>query len=426
MSNCCLNCFDDSAIEGFIHDHGTSGNCDYCHSEDVLAVSTEKLGEYVRECFHNAYDNVEDIGFRFNSETGTYPVGELAEDILYREITFSDEVDRSGDFETIVFDLIRDSRPTVREVVRNCADDTMGDGGYYVEKNEFYPEENKFARSWDAFKYLVKHNRRFFDVESDWSRELLLTDLFEQFVSHSYVLTKGAEIWRARVADGDTPITPMDIERSIGAPPNTSSKHSRMSPTGIPYFYTSSDVATCLSEIKPPIGSTVWLGKFELFEDLTLFNLGAVPTIEIPSIFDPTFDGDVRWANHFFKRFYEEISSPIDQDKQDLEYIPIQILAEYIRTREFDGIRFPSSQNLNGTNYTLFYQSNDNIDGTPYYQFDSLKPSSECVMLIEFKEERISGSDFTLEPLSSRTFTETDFDRTEPEDFPTIHARLDL
>ncbi len=416
MGNCCTKCFNEYAIQKFIEDNGSIGDCNYCDSKGIITVHIGILGEYVRERFTCVYDNVDNYGTYWNPDTAEYLIGESAIDILYKELNFSDAVDMSGEFEHLVADILEDSKPTPSEIKRNDADNLMGNGGYYIEKSEYYPEDNRFARSWDAFKFLVKHHSRFFDVEGDWSRESLLEDLFEQYTMQHCVLLKGEKIWRARVADEDLPINPMDIQNSLGPPPRTSSKHSRMSPAGIPYFYTSRELETCLAEIKPCIGTTVWAGKFMVEKDMTLFDLSVIPKTEIPSIFDPLYDSDLAWATKFFKDFNNEISAPIDGDKNYLDYVPIQILAEYIRIQGFDGIKFTSSQNTSGINFTLFCQPNDSMNNFRDFNFDSLEPFTEFVILTEFKEICISSVKIDFEHLESRKFDKSNFEKSNPQD----------
>jgi hypothetical protein len=59
-------------------------------------------------------------------------------------------------------------------------------------------------------------------------------------------------------------------------------------------------------------------------------------------------------ANHFIREFLADISRPIDEDSQVLEYIPTQIMSEYIWSKGYDGFLFDSSVNINSTNIVLF------------------------------------------------------------------------
>lgn len=52
--------------------------------------------------------------------------------------------------------------------------------------------------------------------------------------------------------------------------------------------------------------------------------------------------------------FLVEISKPPTRHDDLLEYVPTQVLAEYLRSKGIDGIKFNSSQNNLGVNFTFF------------------------------------------------------------------------
>ena len=54
-------------------------------------------------------------------------------------------------------------------------------------------------------------------------------------------------------------------------------------------------------------------------------------------------------------QFAWEISKPVSEKEAKLEYVPNQLLAEYIRKLGYKGIIFSSSVNPGGKNYVLFY-----------------------------------------------------------------------
>lgn len=65
--------------------------------------------------------------------------------------------------------------------------------------------------------------------------------------------------------------------------------------------------------------------------------------------------------NIFLKRFNKEVTKPVAQDDKDIEYIPTQVLTEYLRymfkdykRRTIDGIIYGSSQEAKNKNLVLF------------------------------------------------------------------------
>jgi hypothetical protein len=55
------------------------------------------------------------------------------------------------------------------------------------------------------------------------------------------------------------------------------------------------------------------------------------------------------------KEFVKDISKPINDN--EIEYIPTQILSEYIWSLGYDGFIFDSSQSKNGKNIVIFEEN---------------------------------------------------------------------
>jgi len=127
-----------------------------------------------------------------------------------------------------------------------------------------------------------------------------------------------------------------------------------MSPAGISYLYVSDDEQTCIAEILPSVGSKVWLGHFDVVQDIEVIDLRKAPEVVALSIFDPEFDWRLQTAKEFLEDFIKEIARPPRSIDDPLHYIPTQIIAEYIRKCGAQGIVYQSSQHRGGTNYALF------------------------------------------------------------------------
>ena len=140
----------------------------------------------------------------------------------------------------------------------------------------------------------------------------------------------------------------------MGPAPVNNTSHSRMSPSGISYLYLSEDVNTCVAETRPLVGSEIWVAIFRLKVELKIIDFTKLPDFDIPSIFDSNYDHDLWWADDFFNEFLKDVSRPPTSGDNLLEYVPTQVLAELIKSKGYQGIKFRSSQNLNGNNYTLF------------------------------------------------------------------------
>ena len=70
-----------------------------------------------------------------------------------------------------------------------------------------------------------------------------------------------------------------------------------MNAQGISVFYGASDLATALAEIRPPVGSRVLVGKFDLARPVRLLDVEALRSVYVGgSIFDPAYIGHLELA----------------------------------------------------------------------------------------------------------------------------------
>lgn len=101
-------------------------------------------------------------------------------------------------------------------------------------------------------------------------------------------------------------------------------------------------------------------------------------------------------------QFAREISKPVSEKEAELEYVPTQLLAEYIRKLGYKGIIFSSSVNPGGKNYVLFYgPAQQPPQSMPYYGgCDVLAGYTDILELKQQTYERV-----TLTPqLKNRLF----------------------
>jgi hypothetical protein len=123
------------------------------------------------------------------------------------------------------------------------------------------------------------------------------------------------------------------------------------------------------------------VGKFVNDRELLILDLTRLP--EVPSVFAelPDTMGDPRPQLGFLHSISRDISRPIARDDRvHVEYVPTQIVTEYVRTvvkigkRKIDGIRYNSSRLHTATALVLFAdQSNlilDKDERPDFYRTD--------------------------------------------------------
>lgn len=146
--------------------------------------------------------------------------------------------------------------------------------------------------------------------------------------------------------------------KELGPPPTCNAKAGRMNAAGISVFYGAMDAATCIAETRPPVGSYIVLGRFEIIRPLRILDFDALREVNIEgSYFDPSYHE--RWKRaSFLRRLVQEISRPVMPCDEEFEYLPTQAVSEYLAERiepRLDGIVFHSSQTGGeGRNVVLF------------------------------------------------------------------------
>ena len=147
----------------------------------------------------------------------------------------------------------------------------------------------------------------------------------------------------------------------------------RMSPAGIPYLYLASDIDTTLSECRVGEHEKAVTAQFVAKKDIQIIDFSHNRYFAVDSIFNPEYDHDERWINGFWRSFVNEISLPVSPDKKDhsYEYAATQLVAEFFRSKGYEGICFNSSVGK-GKNYVFFYGPNPEITRNAYpYPFNA-------------------------------------------------------
>ena len=211
--------------------------------------------------------------------------------------------------------------------------------------------------NWDRFSQEVKHSLRFFDTNNLNRKEEL--QKLDRFFERICISDLKREVFRSRGIHEDAIETvKSNPETELGIAPSKLAKHNRFSPTGISYMYLASDEQTAIHEVFDEIYYIYPVGQFELKENLKIIDLRKSSVnnyIEkYTNPFSNEFESSIFCASEVIEKFVEEIQKPIDNESKDLEYLPTQILAEYIRFLGYKGFIFDSSKNIDGYNIVLF------------------------------------------------------------------------
>lgn len=358
----CINCFKDKYVIDFIKTKNKIGKCDFCGESSIYICSIDDLRKFIMKGINKKYENY------YNSLE--CPIGKEAREVFdsftnklnlmtiltYEEDIFSDLLDENEKMEL------------VKKIFENSDNDPGEE--IFIEKEWLYDIEQILFHTWDEFKGFILHSNRFFDF-GNINRKRILAYLINELLSvlpnAKRIINKDKKFYRARKFDKIEDFENKEkYKKELGPPPYKVSlkKNNRMSPPGISYFYVADDIETCLKEIDASITEKIIIGEFMLKKeikilDLSNFEISDKQKKEYTNIFSKKYKHKYIDLINYFKSFAEDISKPINDDDEIYEYIPTQVLTEFIRKVEFDGIKYKSSKNPKGNNYVLFFGPED-------------------------------------------------------------------
>ncbi len=405
----CINCFEDQRIKEFIKNNGIEikdkiFKCGFCEFETYSEVDIEDcIQEHIDDCITKTQKNIPDEDYENNEKIYELECKKecnhkyrqdcinkyaIQTHIINKEILIKKLIEvinnlYEHDDEHQLYASASSEYWTegvdspcwiagLRSTDEICGD-IFGKDGESIEKllenyYEFHEcpwlcrcfdnnEDNRFGK-WSDFCENVKYKARYFDHKEFKMKEYLdkFIPFFEIVKTSSYQI----KAFRARPLDSEK--TKKDIqvepEKELGKVPFDKlkyTKNNRFSPVGISYGYYSFDRQTILAEIRANIKDEVAIGEFQLDNNLNILDFRTKSLAKHKNAFDDRFNEDIYCGEEFILDFLFDISKPIDEGDTLLEYVPTQIMAEYIWSLgKYDGFIFDSSQNKGCKNLVLF------------------------------------------------------------------------
>jgi len=348
----CENCFESESISHYIVEDGRKLEeetlCSFCEEESLYRLLVIDLRTKVQSIIRECYTHEHGHGLIGSA-------GMMMED----GDNIDDYLPCAKDLKTVCYELFEldTINDKFYELLEDDYDsDSEFDGDTYSEVwiaiGREWDGSSHIMLNWDEFCENVKHKARFFD-HSSYSRieELKKLDRTFDALSSTVSLT----LYRARNANQTKTFKNInsDPSKELGIVPPQYAKHNRFSPVGIPYVYMSSDNETIVKEIRAKQGDTIGIGTFKI-ENLKLIDLRNQTLEEArTNPFSIHFTDEILCSSNLLKSFISDITKPVHDSDAHLDYIPTQIVSEYIWSLGYDGFIFDSSL-CSGDNYVLF------------------------------------------------------------------------
>lgn len=217
---------------------------------------------------------------------------------------------------------------------------------------------------WYDFKDTVLYQNRYFV-----NHELL--DVLAEYISQNLLEIKTGHIYyRARIIDDtciddhmlrkcfcdhdgvapatkymgkSNPFKGLTKEASYVPPKNVKVGEGRANPRYVKYLYVAESPTTAIYEVRPFIYDAVNIAKIRVNNPLKIVNIAV--DLDLSNNDETTKE---IWVMGMIQGAFSKPTNNTD------DYLPTQVIAEYIRSLGYDGIRFNSSLHYGGVNLTIF------------------------------------------------------------------------
>lgn len=361
----CYGCVGEDFLSDEIKRTGLLNTCFYCESEDTATLLQADIAERVQKVFEHSYvlTNTEPSGIEYmmmNDSESSYDWEREGEDAanIVEQITKV----RFHIAEDIVAVLNQQSNIDYRR--DPGAEEPFAEEARYEETGI---DAYSLQSTWEEMKYELHHNARFFNQRLGSFLGDLFSDIYSKRGRKKQAIrtikpdTKdGTSIYRARVATTSDSLKEIleGAPVTLAAPTRRKVRAGRMNAAGISVFYGAFDRDTCLAEVRPPVGSKVVMGRFELLRPVRLLDLAALERVYVKrSLFHPQYLNDNQKCV-FLRTLSRRFSKPVMPGEEDFDYLLTQAVCEYLAGSvepPLDGIIFRSSQRgTRGSNVTFF------------------------------------------------------------------------
>jgi hypothetical protein len=346
----CQNHFYDDYVNDHIRENGKKNQCSYCGKKRIV-IELESVLEILANGLDYIYEDP--ANSRFLEKESEYGYGGNV--MPFSEVWWDDP-----------FDLRIEDDQLLEDIYSQLETDQL-----YCKRDEFGSHEDFLHDLWNHFKLVLKHKARFAFHFPNSFKQWNLSDPADILHQVQYAILKNdmiielpenSKLYRTRQHQLKNDVTEA---LHIASLPNFMNKTSgRMNAAGISLFYCSQNKGLTIKEVvskrrtsRPYYTTAIFKNNMKL----RLVDLTRLPYI--PSIFD-TENNRFRDIIFFMKTFMEEISLPIKSKNSILEYLPTQVITEYMRYNpdlDVQGMVYWSSKSTLKKNIVLFYDHEESL-----------------------------------------------------------------
>ena len=349
----CFNCVEEDFLKQEIKVKGKKAECSYC-GKVRRTFSIDEMSEVIEQAFDEHFVRTSDqpTSFQYSmladkeSDCDWFRDGEPVVDAIASAAEIPE--DAASDIQQVLDHKHGDFDSAAMGEETEFAPDS-----YYEEKGT---DDSSWQMEWCQVEESLKSQARFFNHPAAQH----LASIFEGIESmctwdgHPLIVDAGPNtslttLYRARVfqSDESLQLALQRPDRHIGTPPSSLANAGRMNAKGISIFYGANDPNVALAEVRPPVGSKVVVGCFEIVRQIRLLDLTALEKVATKgSIFDPIYSRRLE-REMFLRSLSKRITKPVMPDDEAFDYLITQAISDYLANESktnVDGIIFPSVQ----------------------------------------------------------------------------------
>jgi hypothetical protein len=344
----CVRCVKEAYLKTIIRAASRTIECDFCSGTRAAPFDAlmEVIGQTWRQYYTPAVNHLS-----YDHEDGYFGTTYDTWDVVFDD--FSD---------------VSDNEDVLNEIIESIGDET------WCKVNPYgFSGEERYQVSWEQFCRTVKHKTRyFFDspvaAQEQFGSDHDLTPVAEVLAEIARVIrnagldaTIGVETPLFRVRPHESPLV-CGTASDLGPPPDDVAVNNRMSAAGVSVFYGAFDLRTAALEVAAGLprrhGKVITGAEWRTTRELHVIDLSRLP--ELGSWYSGFREDRAPFV--FLKQFVREITQPVAHDgKEHIEYVPTQILTEYLRLnyaapgkQRLHGLVYPSARSKNGRSVVLF------------------------------------------------------------------------
>ena len=341
LNRICAACIKEPYLGSIIASTGTAAECDYCkNTEPTLVV--EDLIDRCERVIETYYEptSLEDSVVIY----GRAPTGDSLRDIL-EELIGADEA---------VLDALTESLID-RWFDWESQQHKYGDDPHFREISGVV---SNLGIEWRKMEASLRSEARIVNPKVNSILEKIFGPLLNyRTTSGNGVIvdagphTELPKLYRARVFQslGDLEKALSHPAREVGPPPSDVARAGRMNAHGVSVLYGASTPEIAVAEVRPPVGSHVLVGGFNITRKLKVLELDKLEELVLDpdtSLFDPNTEEAVS-RNSFLRTLSSRMVMPVMPEHEDNGYLITQAIADFLATHpslNLDGIVFRSVQ----------------------------------------------------------------------------------